>query len=193
MSEDEEPDDDVARIARHAAKRGFWSERSARDMAAQARLHATSPRTFLRKMLEIKGGLTYDEISRLEKEALAPPAPPPPSKPLPRAFDGSGAPVAAPEIQAVTEARVLPKPFEAGPAPTSAPTVEPMATPSRSIPRMLGKSSGAAPALPSTTPPEGTVLKKKLPSLGAKRPSSPANEAVPPPSGEPPAGDVPAS
>lgn len=183
MALDEETlDDEVAKIARFAAGRGHWSERSARDMAAQARLHHASPRAFLRKLLEIKGGLTYDEIARLEKEALAPPPPAPTGKPLPKPFDGSGEIPEARELAPLTPGKALPRPFEgkrpeatsaSGEPASPAPAVEiqPMATPSRALPRLMARpADGASLALGSATPTEGTRLKKKLPSLGAKRP-----------------------
>jgi hypothetical protein len=196
VAQDEQPDDDLLKIARYAAKKGLMSERSAVDMAAQARLHQGTggPRGFLRKLLEIKGGLTYDEIARLEKEALAPPPPPPLTKRLPKLDEGGtgGSTFRGPEpVTISTPSRSLPRPFDAKksdatpivvsnetPAPQEPPAEPapspPVATPSRALPRLSAKTSGESPAL---TPDEGTIIeKKKLPSLGTKRIARPPEE-----------------
>src|SRR5579871_5677438 len=107
----EEEPDELEKIAQLAFKRGYWDQRAALEGAAMARLHHEGPRQFLKRLLERKCGLTYDELARLEKEALAPPPPPPPSKPLPKL--GLGKPpssqenpaVAAPQ-EIVTEAKI---------------------------------------------------------------------------------------
>jgi hypothetical protein len=81
----EAPEGELEKIANHAVTLGYWDARAALEGVAMARLHTTGPqRQFLRKLLERKCGLTYDELSRLEKDALAPPVSQTPSRPLPR-------------------------------------------------------------------------------------------------------------
>src|SRR4051812_19404695 len=77
--------DELEKIADLAVKRGYWDARKALEGVAMARLHTTGPQKLsLRRLLERRCGPTYDELARLEKEALAPPVSTTPSRPLPR-------------------------------------------------------------------------------------------------------------
>jgi hypothetical protein len=137
-----ETEDDLDKIALLAWKRGYWDERAAREGAAMARLHHEGPRTFLKKLLERKCGVTYDEVARLEKDALAPPPLATPSKPLPRLGIGKPAssdqnPALGAPQEIVTEARI-PKLDDKAPATQAPPPPPPPENekPTRPLPRL---------------------------------------------------------
>ncbi len=152
-------EDELEKIARRAVARGYWDERAALEAVAMAKLHLEGPRAFLRKLLERKCGLTYDEVSNLEREALAPPPAQTPSRPLPRL--GAARPpseAASPALGApqeiVTSSKPIPKLDEKKPAAPAQPS---------------------APSAPMTAGGEILTPKKPLPRLNAprKRPDEP--------------------
>lgn len=167
-----EPDDEVAKIARLATARGYWDARAALEGAAMARLHAAGPRVFLKKLLERKCGLTYDEVARLEKDALAPPVATTPSKPLPRLGVGAKAEPAGAAVDAVPESRhvvsdgKLPSLDAARPAVTASPEVSPI-VPGPKLPSL--DTPRAAPRPEPADRGETLTPKKPLPRLNAPR------------------------
>jgi len=136
--------DELEKIAQLAVKRGYWDARAAEEGVAMARLHTTGPqKLFLRRLIERKCGLTYDELARLEKDALAPPVIQTPSRPLPRL----GAPKPAkpvPDDMASSEIKI-PHAAESAPAPappqqgetyTPPPRQEEIRTTTKKLPRL---------------------------------------------------------
>src|SRR5262245_46988473 len=87
-------EDDLEKIAQLAVKRGLLDAKAALEGVAHARTQKPElQKQALRRLIEMRAGLTYDELSRLEKEALAAPVSQTPSKPLPRL--GSGKPASS--------------------------------------------------------------------------------------------------
>ncbi len=177
--------DELEKIAQLAVQRGYWDEKAAREGVATARHHTpaagsmqplqAAQRTFLRKLIERTCGLTYDELARLEKDALAPPqASNTPSKPLPRL----GAAKPAQEVTEVTS--------EASPPPAPPTSREETMTPQKKLPRFASARPAqevtevTSEASPPPPPPPGSrdeiiTPTKKLPRLNApkKKPDDP--------------------
>jgi hypothetical protein len=150
----EAPEGELEKIANHAVKLGYWDARAALEGVAMARLHTTGPqRLFLRKLLERKCGLTYDELSRLEKDALAPPVSQTPSRPLPRlgaarpASESANPALGAPQ-QLSPPTRKLPKLDMKAPAPEVITSEEPNTDTSLPPPPAGGESLTPKRALP---------------------------------------------
>lgn len=148
--------DELEKIAQLAVQRGYWDARAALEGVAMARLHTSGPqKTFLKKLLERTRGLTYDELARLEKDALAPPVSQTPSKPLPRL--GSAKPASSvKEALASPEVVIPPAPKPAAP-PAPPPPAETYTPPSREqtivTPKPLPRLN--APKKPPAEPPPG--------------------------------------
>jgi hypothetical protein len=176
--------DELEKIAQLAVQRGYWDTKAAREGVAMARNHtpsagSTQPlplaqRTFLRKLIERTCGLTYDELARLEKDALAAQPTNTPSKPLPRL----GAAKPAQEVTEVTS--------EASAAPPQTGREE-ILTPQKKLPRLGAQgaqevtevTSEPAPPPPAPLGREEVITPtKKLPRLNApkKKPEEPPPE-----------------
>ncbi len=178
--------DELEKIAQLAVQRGYWDQKAAMEGVATARHHTpaagsmqppqAAQRTFLRKLIERTCGLTYDELARLEKDALAPPQANTPSKPLPRL--GSGRP--AQEVTEVTSETSAP------PAPPT--SREETMTPQKKLPKFSTAKPAqeatevTSEASPPPAPPSGRdeiiTPTKKLPRLNApkKKPEDPPPE-----------------
>lgn len=180
--------DELEKIAQLAVKRGYWDARAALEGVAQARAHTTGPqKVFLKRLLERRCGLTYDELARLEKEALAPPATLSTPKPLPRL--GAGKPAPAVDQSLASSEVVIPRaPEKPAPAPPP-PTVETYTPPPRQeeiiatakkLPK-LGSDPKKDP--PPSQSPAGTeiVTPKPLPRLGTPKRPKPEDEVPPSP------------
>jgi hypothetical protein len=147
--------DELDKIANLAVQRGYWDARAALEGVAIARKHTAGPqKIFLRKLLERTCGLTYDELARLEKDALAAPVSQTPSKPLPRL--GSAKPASNVDQSLASADVVIPRaPEPAAPPPAPAP-VETYTPPPRQE--------------------EIITTVKKLPKLDEKKSESKADE-----------------
>ena len=168
--------DDVEKIAQLAVKRGYWDARAALEGVGQARAHkgGGTPKQFLKKLLERTVGLTYDELARLEKEALAAPVSQTPSRPLPRL--GSGKPASSVQEALASNDVVIPQPKPSAPAApqpqaetyTAPPREEEILTSSKKLPR-LGESKKDAPAPSGGEQQIYQGTPKPLPRLGTPK------------------------
>jgi hypothetical protein len=166
--------DELEKIAQLAVTRGYWDARAAENGVKQARLHTTGPqKLFLRKLLERTCGLTYDELSRLEKDALAPPVSQTPGKPLPRL--GSAKPASAVHETMASSEVVIPRAPEKkdAPAPPAAetyvapPREEQIITSSKKLPRLGGEPRKETPA--GSQSGGEIVTPRPLPRLGTPK------------------------
>jgi hypothetical protein len=195
--------DDLEKIARKAVERGYMEDRAAREAVAMTRVHIQQTpvqdggRLFFRKLLERTCGLTYDELARLEKEALAPPVAATPGKPLPSI--GTGRPASEASNQALGAPRshetLTPKPLprlrpSSSPSQPAVISSEPVnMTPSKAIPRLRPASSPTHDTITSEPlaskgliiPPRETevVQKAKLPKLEGSKSEDPPPPAEP--------------
>jgi hypothetical protein len=168
--------EDVEKIAQLAVKRGYWDARAALEGVGQARAHkgGGTPRQFLKKLLERTCGLTYDELARLEKDALAPPVYQTPSKPLPRL--GAGKPASNVQESLASAEVVIPQPMPSAPAApqpqaetyTAPPRDEEIITSAKKLPK-LGEPRKDASASGSGDGQIYSATPKPLPRLNAPK------------------------
>jgi hypothetical protein len=180
--------DDLEKIARLAIQRRYWDEKTATFALGQARAAAPNlQKQTLKRAIERVAGLTYDELARLEKEALAPPVSQTPSKPLPRL--GSAKPASEVNESLASTDVVIPRKESAPlPPPPQAETYTPppreaeIITSAKKLPSLTEKSDKA-----EKTPPSDTGLiagtPKPLPRLNAPKKKTDAikREEPPPP------------
>lgn len=183
----DEPDD-LDKIAQLAVKRGYWDARQALEGAGQARAHTGGPqKLFLRRLLERTCGLTYDELARLEKDALAVPLFQTPSKPLPRL--GSGKPASTVNEALASPEVVIPRPAESSAPPppqpqaatyTPPPREEQIISSAKKLPKLGEQKEANAP--PPAEDRGSTMTPRALPRLNApkKKPEEPSADAPAP-------------